>query len=82
MGGIQKILSKAGEADIGTGIGELRNEIAHVGKPKELLGSLSITDMIKISQYLQMTIIGYILTRLGVDRNLIDDYQIRLTPDA
>jgi len=78
---ISAIFGKAGEADIGKAISDLRNEIAHVGKPKKLLLSLSMIDMITISQYLQLTIIGYILANLGVKKEVISNYQDKFTPD-
>lgn len=80
--GIKKIFDKVGETDIGKGIAELRNEIAHIGKPKKLLSSLSMRDIIDISQYLQLTIIGYILDNLGVPKNIITDYQNKIIPNV
>ena len=80
--GIGAIFVKSGEADIGKAISDLRNEIAHVGKPKKLLLSLSMQDMITISQYLQMTIIGYILESLGVKKEVINNYQDKFAPSA
>ena len=80
--GISKIFSKADESDIGKGIGNLRNEIAHVGKSKQLLKSLSIRDMVNINLYLQMTILGYILDGLGLDKSMITKYQDKFTPDV
>ena len=66
----------------GKGIGNLRNEIAHVGKSKQLLKSLSIRDMVNINLYLQMTILGYILDGLGLDKSMITKYQDKFTPDV
>jgi hypothetical protein len=80
--GISKILANAGESEIGIGIGNLRNEIAHVGKSKQLLRVLSMRDMVNMSQCLQMTILGYILDGLGLDRRVISKYQDEFTPDV
>lgn len=76
-----KIFSNAGESDFGKGIGDLRNEIAHVGKPKALLSSLTLRDMVKISQLLQITILGYVLNEIGVSSEVIEKYQDNLTPE-
>ena len=77
---LTRIFSYAGEPDFGKGIGDLRNEIAHVGKPKALLSTLSIRDMVDISQLLQITILGYVLDAVGVDKDIIAKYQDSMTP--
>ena len=74
------IFNNVGQSDYGKGIGDLRNEIAHVGKPQVLLSKLSLGDMVSISQYLHVTIIGYILTLLGINKNIINNYQDKYTP--
>ncbi len=74
------IFANAGESSFGKGIGNLRNEIAHVGRPRALLSALSIEKMVDISQLLQITIIGYILHTLGVERSVIEEYQNKFTP--
>jgi len=79
--GISTILKIAGENDIGKGISDIKNEIAHVGKPKRLLNSLSLKDLVYLSRYLQMTIIGFILTNLGIKREVINEYQNKFAPD-
>ena len=67
---------KAYEKDsLGKAIGDLRNEIAHVGKPRHYLDILTAKDMMRISTCLQMTIIGYILSELGVSEEDIFAYQ-------
>lgn len=73
------ILSKAGEDNIGKGISKVRNEIAHVGRPKSFLKKLSMRDIVDLSQYLQITILGYILSNLGVNKDLISKYQNEFT---
>ncbi|MGB0203512.1 MAG: hypothetical protein ACPF9K_00530 [Neptuniibacter sp.] len=77
---LSMIFSNAGEADFGQGISELRNEIAHVGKPKKLLISLSLRNMVDISHLLQITIIGYVLDVIGIDKKVISEYQDKYTP--
>jgi len=77
---LTRIFGAAGENSFGRGIGNLRNEIAHVGRPKSLLTSLSMRDMVEISQYLQVTILGYILSTLGIENGVIEKYQNEFTP--
>lgn len=79
--GITKIFANIGESNIGRGIGNLRNEITHVGKPRQLLNIMSIQDLMDLSQRLQMIILGYILERLGLDGKVIARYQDTFTPD-
>ncbi len=74
------IFTAAGEDDLGKGISDLRNEIAHAFKPRNLLEKFKIMDKVKIAQLMQITIIGYVLEKLGVERNLIEDYQKRFSP--
>ncbi len=75
---LTQIFSNVGETDFAKGIGSLRNEIAHVGRPKDLLSTLTIRDMVNISQLLQITILGYALNTIGVDSNMISEYQNKL----
>jgi ApeA N-terminal domain 1 len=73
-----QIFSSAGEPNFGKGIGSLRNEIAHVGKPKELLYSLDLGDMVQVSQLLQITILGYVHDAIGIGKEVIEKYQDNL----
>ncbi len=72
---ITKIFNDVGETDIGIGISNLRNEIAHIGRPVNLLLSLSLKELIAISRIMQLTIIGYILENIGISKNLVSSYQ-------
>jgi hypothetical protein len=78
--GLKQIFAKINKKTLGENIGELRNEIAHVGKPKRLLKVLSLQEFANITRYLQITIIAYILTNLGIPRQIIEDYENKLTP--
>lgn len=78
--GLLEIFQKVGENDLGKGVGILRDEIAHVGKPKRVLQMLSLKDLVYISQYLHLTISGLILTNLGINKEIIRDYQIKFLP--
>lgn len=79
---MQKILSNVGESDFGKGIADLRNEIAHVGKPKRLLAALTIRDLGRLTQFMEVTVLGSILTTLGVKKDVIEHYQDISTPDV
>jgi len=79
--GIRTIFKKIGENDIGKGISNIRNEIAHVKKPKKILRKLTLENLFYLSRYLQMTIIGFILTNLGIKREIINEYQNKFAPD-
>ena len=82
ISGVQKILSNVGESDFGKGIADLRNEIAHVGKPKRLLAALTIRDLGRLTQFMEVTVLGSILTTLGVKKDVIEHYQDISTPDV
>ena len=77
-----KTFGKSSLDDAAVAIGDIRNEIAHVGRPKHWLATLSLGQLVRISQYLQLTIIGYILTNIGVPANAICTYQDRYSPDV
>lgn len=74
---INTIFTKVGCTDAGTGISSLRNEIAHVGRPKELIPKLSMRELVDISLYMQLTIIGKVLSELDIPDDVIFNYQNR-----
>ena len=80
--GMKKIFLNVGITDIGEGISDLRNDIAHIGRPKKLLQSLSLSDMADISKFLRITIIGYILENLGIQKEVINNYQDTFSPNV
>lgn len=72
---ISQIFFKVGITDIGVAISDLRNDIAHIGRPKKILELLTFKDMIRISNYMELTILGYILHELGIANDVIEKYQ-------
>ncbi len=78
---IMKAFGKATVEETAKAIGELRNEMAHVGRPKQRLATLTLRELVQISRYLQLTIIGYILTNIGVPTHVIIAYQERYCSD-
>lgn len=61
-------------------VGDLRNEIAHVGRPKKWLETLNLGDLVSIEQYLQLTVISYILSLIGVTKSELENYQAHYAP--
>lgn len=78
--GLMKTFKKSSLEETAEAIGDLRNEITHVGRPKQWLVKLSLDQLVRISQYLQLTIIGYILTEICVPANTIAKYQNSNSP--
>jgi hypothetical protein len=78
--GLNQIFAKINKNSLGENISNLRNEIAHAGKQNDLLRVLSLQELANIDRYLQITIIAYILTKLGIPHHVIEDYQNKLTP--
>lgn len=76
---IQAMLIRIFEAPdlsmLGKSIGNLRDELAHVGKPRVWLNKLSLRNLTHITQLLQLTVHGYVLTEIGVPKTVIDQYQ-------
>lgn len=79
---LMKTFDKSSLEDVAIAVGDLRNEIAHVGRPQYWLEKLSLEQLVRISQYLQLTIIGYMLANIGVPADVIATYQDRYSPDA
>jgi hypothetical protein len=71
---------KAGVTDVGEGISALRNEIAHVGRPKKVLRKLTSQDVGNLNRLIFLVIVGKVLDRLGVPPGICHSYQNRLIP--
>lgn len=80
--GLAKIFGKSTLSDTAKAIGKLRDEIAHVGRPKQWLATLSLKELVQISQYLHLTIIGHLLATIGVPKSTIVSYQEEYSPDS
>lgn len=78
--GLQAALGKHSLAENGIAIGELRNEIAHVGRPRKWLNRLSVREFAAIERCLQLTIIGHLLGAIGIPVECIGEYQYKHTP--
>ena len=71
---IKKILKTE---NIGESISAFRAGIVHplTEEKRDLLNKITLNDKIKLSHYLQLTILGYILKNLGIDKAIITYYQ-------
>ncbi len=79
--GLEQLFEKTSRTQtLGEAISNLRNEIAHPMKPKKLLNKLSLQDLADIARYLQMTIIAFILTELGIAEATVEAYQNKFMP--
>lgn len=78
--GIMKAFGVHSLEDMAIALADLRNEIAHVGRPKKWLTSLSLGQLVDVSRYLQLTIIGYILQDIGVPKDVVENYQAQYAP--
>ena len=63
------------EEQIGVKISDLRNNIAHVGRPQTLLNTLSQLQLLHTSVALQAVVIGYVLEKVGLCKQTRDKYQ-------
>jgi ApeA N-terminal domain 1 len=67
--------------DVGAALSNLRNEIAHVGRPRKILNKLQLRGVIRVATALHLVVRNYLLQNLeitaAVANSLIDD----LTPD-
>lgn len=76
---LRKVFEKVNECDLGKAISTIRNELAHVGRPKVMMNKLSIDDYVDIGHMLRLVVISHLLEKLGIDRERIHQYQRRLS---
>ncbi|WP_279451366.1 HEPN domain-containing protein [Aeromonas hydrophila] len=74
-----KLFEKTGETDLGRAIASLRNELAHVGRPKVMMKKLNIDDYVYIGQILRLVVISHLFAKLGIHQEQIHQYQGRLS---
>ena len=63
------------ENNIGEHISDLRNDIAHIGRPKKLLQIIGPRKQFLVSIALQAVVIGYALNEIGVTPRAREKYQ-------
>lgn len=75
---LELIFSQFNNNDLGKNIADLRNELAHVGRPKTLMKTLTIDDYIDIGLYLKMVVTSHLLSQLGLTHEQIQKYQMKV----
>jgi hypothetical protein len=75
MGRLLAIFDVSDIGKMGDAIWALRGELAHIGRKKIWLNSLSLEELSMISQCLELTVISYILTSIGVPKLAVYRYQ-------
>jgi hypothetical protein len=76
---LRKAFEKTGEENLGKAISTLRNELAHVGRPKVMMKKLNINNYIEIGQMLKLVVISHLFSKLGIAREKIHNYQRHLS---
>jgi len=79
---LRMIFAAKDEADLGVAVGDLRNEIAHLGRPKPLLATLSIDELGRIAALLRCLVLSHVLISIGVSKPLTHAYQDWISLDA
>lgn len=77
---IESVFSNYQNKTLGENISDLRNELAHVGRPKKLMKLMQIDDYIKIGLYLKVIVASHLLSKLGLSKEQIEKYQKRVVP--
>lgn len=76
------IFSKYNSECLGKNISDLRGELAHVGRPKRLIKILDINDYVNIGRILKLVVVSHLLEKLGINQEVIHEYQNKLIPDV
>lgn len=77
---ITGIFLRHNNESLGKNISDLRNELAHVGRPKKLIKILDINDYVSVGKILKLVVVSHLLEQLGVSREVIYEYQDKLIP--
>lgn len=78
---ISELLKKYSTDDVGKSLGTIRDELAHVMKPKKLLPVVTSRDLILLSQLLEVVIVSWIFeTKLDISKIICHEYQDRVFP--
>lgn len=68
--------------ELGVAISDVRNEIAHMGRPKKYLNTLDFDKRYTASLALEVVVAGYALDQIGVAKYARDKYQDKLIAGA
>ena len=77
---LESTLGVKGSTEIGKAIGDLRNEIAHVGRRRVRLAELSLADLMRVSTCLRLIVASYTLASIAVPPHAISRYLDNLAP--
>jgi len=77
---LERALGVTGAAATAAAISDLRNEIAHVGRPRTYLSRMSLSDLMQVARCLQLVIAAFTLRAVGVAPGLTDQYVDKLLP--
>ena len=75
---LKETFKKVGHDDLGEAISILRNELAHVGRPKKMMKLLNINDYIEIGRMLKLIVISHLFSKLSIALEQTHKYQNRL----
>lgn len=75
---LEHTLCVTGLAAVAIAVSDVRNEIAHVGRPRTYLARMSLSDLMQVARCLQLVIAAFTLRAIGVDRVLTDNYVNKL----
>lgn len=67
---------------LGKNISDLRNEIAHVGRPKKLINAMGLRDYVGVSEILRLVVVSHLFSQIGVGEDVTFEYQNKLMPDV
>tara|TARA_Y100000780_G_C13693695_1_gene420562 strand:+ start:6149 stop:7486 length:1338 start_codon:yes stop_codon:yes gene_type:complete len=79
---IKNVFISHNSDSLGKNISNLRNELAHVGRPKELIRVLDINDYVNVGRILKLIVVSHLLEQLGVAQEVIHEYQNKLIPET
>lgn len=75
---LEVLLSKASKDSVGKSLSTIRNEIAHLTQSKKMMDKLSLSDYVEVGHLLRIISISHLLATVGVELNVIHQYQDRL----
>lgn len=78
---LKHLLNSEGD-ELGAAISDVRNEIAHMGRPKKYLDTLDFGKRYAVSLALEAVVAGYALDQIGVAKHARDKYQDTLIAQA
>jgi len=67
-------------SEIGEAISDIRNEIAHFGRPRILLRKLGLNGLYRVNAAVRLVVLGYVLQSIGVPVSEVREYQYQFLP--